>query len=547
MKRKPNIILIFADDLGYGDVSCFNENSKIHTRNIDSLAESGMKFKDSHATSALCTPSRYGLLTGRYNWRSRLKSYVIPGDSDTLIERDRKTIAHIMKDSGYRTAAVGKWHLGLEWTYKEGKDFKKFSLDPDNFEDHKYQFGRGGVFDPSCPFAEIEGLDIDYEKPIKYGPNDYGFDYFFGTSASLDQPPYVYIENSRIIGNPAVLSGLPDLDRAEDSQKHAWQMGPAAIGFVNKQVPVDMQNKVMELLDEFTDSDQPYFLYYPVHLVHGPLLPSDEFKGQSGIGDYGDFVLQLDHYVGQIIDILKAKDQFEDTVVIFTSDNGASGVAGFEELAEHGHNPSYHFKGKKADIWEGGHREPTIISYPREIEGGTETEQMTSHSDIYRTLANLLGAEVPEDAAEDSYSLIPVLKGERKSVREDIVHSSGNGGFSIRRGYWKLNLVAEGGGFDASYSLKDETKEDTHFRPCELFDLRDDISETENIIDKHPEVVKELKDALTEYIKRGRSTEGAAQKNQPNWPSGNWKQIYWMDGYDEYIDELNSSDENNEE
>ena len=219
--KKPNIVSIFADDLGYGDVSCFNPESKIKTRNIDRLAKEDMKLEDSHATSALCTPSRYGLLTGRYNWRSRLKSNVIPGDSQTLIEKDRKTIAHLLKEKGYKTATVGKWHLGLDWTLKKEKDYDKFSLDPSIFKEEKYQLGRNNYFDSMCSRAPLEGLDIDYSQPIQFGPLDYGFDYFFGTAASLDQPPYVYIENDQIIGDPVVLSGLPKLDRAGATQQHA--------------------------------------------------------------------------------------------------------------------------------------------------------------------------------------------------------------------------------------------------------------------------------------------------------------------------------------
>lgn len=527
VKRKPNIVLMFADDLGYGDVSSFNPNSKIQTQNIDALAADGMRFKDSHATSALCTPSRYGLLTGRYNWRSRLKSFVIRGDSETLIEKNRKTLAHLLKDNGYRTAAVGKWHLGMDWELKKENDLDRFSLDPEEFQKLDDQFGRNGNFDQSLQTAKIEGLDIDYTKPIKYGPNDFGFDYFFGTSASLDQPPYVYIENNRFMAQPTILYGLPNVARHNDSQQEAWQMGPADPKFNVEQVPVDMQNKVLGLLDDMGDREQPFFLYYPTHLVHGPLIPTEEFRGKSGLGLYGDFVLQLDAYVGQITAKLKEKGIFEDTIFIFTSDNGASAVAGFEDLLEQGHNPSHIFRGKKADVWEGGHREPTIISYPRIIAPGTSTSQMVSHSDWYRTIADILDVTVPDDAAEDSVSAIRLWQGFDKPLREDIVHSTGNGGFSIRRGFWKLNLVSNGGGFAAL--------NEKNFQPQELFDLRDDISETTNVIDKHPDIVKELTEILAEQVKNGRSTEGKTQKNEPNNPTGDWPQLEWMEDYETYI------------
>lgn len=534
VKRKPNIVLMFADDLGYGDVSSFNPNSKIHTKNIDALAAAGMRFKDSHATSALCTPSRYGLLTGRYNWRSRLKSFVVRGDSETLIEKNRQTLAHMLKDNGYRTAAVGKWHLGMDWALKKENDSDRFSLDPEEFQKLDDQFGRNGNFDQSLQTAKIEGLDIDYTKPIKYGPNDFGFDYFFGTSASLDQPPYVYIENNRFMAEPTILYGLPNVARHNDSQQEAWQMGPADPKFNVEQVPVDMQNKVLGLLDDMGDREQPFFLYYPTHLVHGPLIPTEEFRGKSGLGLYGDFVLQLDAYVGQITAKLKEKGIFEDTIFIFTSDNGASAVAGFDDLLEQGHNPSHIFRGKKADVWEGGHREPTIISYPRLIDPGTATSQMVSHSDWYRTIADILDVEVPDDAAEDSVSAIRLWQGIDKPLREDIVHSTGNGGFSIRRGFWKLNLVSNGGGFAAL--------NDKNFQPQELFDLRDDISETTNVIHKHPDIVKELTQILAEQVKNGRSTEGKPQKNEPNNPTGEWPQLEWMEDYDTYIQSFKKTD-----
>lgn len=541
MDKQPNVVLVFADDLGYGDVSCFNENSKVQTRNIDRLAAEGMRFEDSHATSALCTPSRYGLLTGRYNWRSQLKQYVLPGDSEPLIEKDRDTIAHMFKENGYKTAAVGKWHLGLGWTLKDEKDYEKYSLKKDRFKETDTQLGRNGNFDTQSPGPPIEGLDIDYNNLLQYSPLDYGFDYFFGTAASLDQPPYVYIENDQILGEPKVLSGLPKLDRITPYQNHSWQLGPFAPEYNVKETPVKMQEKVLDLLDQFTKDqhNQPFFLYYPTHLVYGPLLPADAFKGKSGIEDYGDFVLQLDHYVGEIIDKLKEENIFDETVFIFTSDNGASTIIDFEDLEKKGHYPSYHFRGSKGDIWEGGHREPTIMSYPPMIEAGSVSNHIVSHSDIYRTLADLINYDLSNEVAEDSFSALPVWKGQNEGSRKDIIHSSGNGGFSIRRSFWKLNIVQSGGGSDESYDVdkeaESEGKQDYDvFEPAELFDLKSDISEQNNVIDQYPDLVKDLTETLENYIRKGRSTKG---KERSNYKPTHWEQIKWMKYFEEQIQE----------
>ncbi|SEJ29120.1 Arylsulfatase A [Bhargavaea ginsengi] len=530
-QNKPNVVLILADDLGYGDVSSFNPDSKIKTSNIDALAGAGMRFMDSHATSALCTPSRYGLLTGRYNWRSRLKSFVCPGDSEPLIEKSRRTMAQMLKDQGYQTAAVGKWHLGLGWHLKDEYDFDRFGLNADEFAVPETRMGRDGNFDPTIGLIDMEGLDIDYSKPIAHGPLQMGFDYFYGTPASLDQPPFVYIENDRVVEEPTEITGVPGLDRIGASQQKAWQIGVKAPHFIHEEVPANMQNKVLELIEQFAEGDRPFFLYYPVHLVHGPILPLPEFEGKSGIGDYGDWVLQLDAYVGQITDKLKEKGLFGNTIFIFTSDNGASGVADFSSLIKQGHNPSHHFRGHKSDIWEGGHREPTIVSYPPMIKGGTSSNHMVSLSDLYRTLAELTGAEIGDNEAEDSVSNLTIWKGNEQSIRNDIVHSSGNGGFSIRKGHWKLNLVTDGGGMDL-------IGPDISFMPSELFDLSRDVKELQNVIDQHPDIIESLMNDLKDYVKNGRSTPGGPQQNERNNPTGKWRQLEWMDGYGDYIEEF---------
>lgn len=545
--KKPNIILFFADDLGIGDVSAFNPDSGIRTKNIDKLAERGMKFTDSHATSALCTPSRYGLLTGRYNWRSRLKSSVIPGDSLSLIEKGRNTIASLLKSYGYNTAAVGKWHLGMDFELKEGgKDYEAYGLDPERWEKDMPEDQKGRPdFGNTTQEPIIRGLDIDYTKPIKYGPNDYGFDYFLGTNASLDQGPYVVIENNKILSEPIYVMGNPDISRLADDNPKAIEPGVAAPEHNPYHLPDQLQAKVMEILDDYMDDDKPFFLYYPNHLVHGPIVPHRRFRGKSGLGDYGDFILQLDSYVGEIIDKLDQAGEFDNTIFIFTSDNGVSSIAGLDDLENKGHKSSMDFRGHKMHIWEGGHREPTIVSYPKMIRRGSESNHVVSHSDLYATLGELLDTNIGDDTAEDSISNLPLWQGEDKEVRKDIVHSAANGGFSIRRDFWKLILTTDGG-LNMGYSRDPESFKDV-FKPTELYNLEDDISEENNVIDKHPEIVNDLRDSLAKYIKEGRSTEGTPQTNQPDRPTGAWEQLAWMDDYEDYVTSVNEIDEGEED
>lgn len=522
--KQPNVILMFVDDLGYGDISAFNENGKIHTPNINALTEGGIRFTDSHACSALCTPSRYGLLTGRYNWRSRLKCLVLPGDSEPLIEKDRMTMAHLFQQNGYHTACVGKWHLGLEWQLKEQPSPADFGEDARSYEplSKRPRMGRDGHFH----FGDgvpVDGLDIDFTRPITFGPNQFGFEYFYGLPASLDQPPYVYVENDHVLEQPDHMTGEYHLDRDGATQQTQWQRGPIAPGYHHEQVLPDMNNKVLDLIDEYSADDKPFFIYYPTPAVHGPLLPTPEFKGKSGLNLYADVVLQVDDMVRQISEKLKANDIFEDTIFIFTSDNGCSGVADYPFLLEHGHNPSYIFRGKKFDIYEGGHRVPTIVHYPAMIRGAQVCDSNVCHVDFFRTFADMLGVALPDEAAEDSISNLPIWTGKETKVREDIVYSAGAGFFAIQKGPWKLELC-EGTGAGGPLFGMIAQKKSLPPQGFQLYNLETDIGETTNVIDQHPELVAELKQLLTEHSVHGRSTPGKDQKNfEPEyWPQINW-------------------------
>lgn len=504
MNKKPNVILMFIDDLGYGDVSCFNENSKLHTPNIDALSNRGVRLTDCHATSALCTPSRYGLLTGRYNWRSRLKRGVLPGGSEPLIENGRMTLGNLFRNNGYFTAAVGKWHLGLGWERQE-IDGSRYGIEDETKEKLKRSGAEGFLLD---------GMNINFTKPLKVSPNDYGFDYFFGTAASLDQPPYTYIENRQVLAVPDHITGVFPLDRIGATQPQLWQRGPAAPNYDFEKVIGDMNHKVLDLIDDH--AGEPFFIYYPTHAVHGPLLPPKDFQGKSGLNVYGDMVLYLDHLVGTITDKLKERGVWEDTVFIFASDNGCSGIADYPFLKANGHNPSYMFRGKKADIYEGGHRVPAIISWPGHFRAGEQCQEMACLSDIFSTFAHYFHCELPENAAEDSVNLLPALA-EGIPVRHSVVHSSGDGSFSIRTKDWKLELCRHAGSGMSANSPDPSTTDEI---PYQLYCMKDDVGEKLNVAADRPDVCLELAGELMNIIESGRTTRGAVQENAGTdaWP-----------------------------
>lgn len=534
-QHRPNILFVLADDLGQGDVSCFNPEAQWETPYVDRVAAEGMRFTDSHATSALCTPSRYGALTGRYNWRSRLKSMVLTGDSETLIEHDRSTLPTMLQDQGYRTAVVGKWHLGLDWQLREGGDsYESFGVNPEEHPMPENRIGRDGNFDANR-WHDVEGTDIDYSKPVQRGPNQMGFDYSFITAASLDQPPYVYIENGQPQGIPTVFGGDQyTLDRRTDAHQQQIQKGPMVEGYDVNQVAQDFQDKTLDVLDDFLAGDEPWFLYAPSHLVHGPIIPNKPWQGRSGISAYGDFVLQLDEYFGQMVAKIDDAGAAEDTIVIFTSDNGASGVAGLPSLRAEGHDPSNGWRGHKTDIWEGGHREPFVVRWPGRIEAGSTSHQMVTHADLYATVAELLDVEIPGNVAEDSVSGLSLWLGDEQPVRDHLVSHSGGGGFAIRRGDWKLEFTTTGDGMDAMYEVA-TGGEQTKYEAAQLYDLASDPAENNNVIDQHPQLVAELTELLAELISSGRSTPGPEQPNMRNNPDGEWPQIGWMPNAEEVV------------
>ena len=423
----PNIVYVLCDDLGYGDVKCLNAGGKIATPHCDRLAAEGMIFTDAHSSSAVCTPTRYGILTGRYNWRSRLKSGVLGGMSPPLIEAGRLTVPSFLRQHGYHTAAVGKWHLGMNWPLKP--DARPF--------DDKIENG-------------ADGWRVDFSKPIANGPNSVGFDYFFGIAASLDMVPYTFIENDRVTALPTVDKAFPMMaGRAgKDTRK-----GPAAAEFEAVKVLPTLTKKAVEIIGERAAAareGKPFFLYLALNAPHTAIAPGAEWEGKSGLNPYADFVMQVDATLGAVLAALEKGGLAENTLVIFTSDNGCSPEAKFDELLAKGHNPSDRFRGTKADIFDGGHRIPFIVRWPARVKAGQTSDQLICLTDLFATCAEILGEKLPGTAAEDSVSILPALLGEDTApLREAIVHHSINGSFAIRQGNWKLELCADSGGWSA--------------------------------------------------------------------------------------------------
>ncbi len=445
--KYPNIVYILADDLGYGDVSALNKNSKIHTQAIDKLADEGMIFTDAHSGSAVCTPTRYGILTGRYAWRSRLKNGVLWSYDEHLIDTGRITVASLLKSHGYNTACIGKWHLGLDW-------------------------------------AKDTNNRVDYSKPIKNGPNSNGFDYFFGITASLDIPPYVYIENDRVTMQPK--------DTIEaNSGKAFWRRSEIAPDFKMEEVLPKLTSKAVTYINQQKENNAPFFLYFALPAPHTPILPTVKFQGKSKTNEYGDFVLMVDDVVAQIEKAIKLAGLENNTLIIFTSDNGCSPGADFKELDSLGHHPSHVFRGAKADIYEGGHRIPFIAKWPGKINAKQTYDYTICLTDFMATCAAIVGDSLPSNAAEDSYNFLPVLLSENSvvPVREATVHHSVNGSFSIRQGKWKLIFCAGSGGW--SSPRPKETKK-LGLYPVQLYNLEKDIAEENNVAEHNPEVVKRL-------------------------------------------------------
>ena len=492
----PNVVLIFADDMGYGDVTCYDAKSKIHTPNLDRLAKAGMRFTDAHSASAVCTPSRYALLTGRYAWRTGLKSGVLGGFSQPLIEKGRMTLAHLFQDKGYRTACIGKWHLGMDWA--------------------------GGIRGENGYSMRNTSEGIDFTKPIQNTAIVNGFDEYFGIAASLDMPPYVFIRNDRVTEQPT--SSLKEEDKG-------GRQGPAVPGWRHKHVMPTLTDEVISFLQR--NKQSPFFVYMPLNAPHTPHAPGDAFVGKSKLDIYGDFMVEVDHHIGRVMDELDRLKLSDNTLVIVTSDNGPE-TNMYQRRNEFGHDSSSHFLGAKRDNWEGGHRVPFIARWPGVIEPGSKCDTPFCLVDMMATFAEMVSVELPHDQGVDSVSILPLMQGESGDSREDhaIIHHSSTGRFAIRRGDWKLLLHAGSGGNGYAAGQRSSryngTIEQKSFSTAnrQLYNMQADPDETTNLIEKRPEVVAGLTALASEYVRKGRSTPGSQQKTVlQNWPQLDWLSV----------------------
>ena len=479
---KPNVIYILADDLGYGDLA--HAGGKAATPHCDRLAREGMRFTDSHTTSSVCTPTRYGILTGRYNWRSTLKKSVLWGMSEPLIESKRLTVPGFLRKQGYHTGVVGKWHLGLGWQMLPNGEKRK----------------------PKTGAPKGDGWQIDYDKKVTGGPLAIGFDESYIIPASLDMFPYLYLKNDK----PTAWA---------NTTKAFHRPGPAAEDFEAVNCLIDFARESRAYIASRAQSKKPFFLYLPFTSPHTPIVPSKKWQGKSSIGKYGDFLMETDWVVGQVLAELDKQKLTDNTIVIFTADNGCSPAAKIPDLVAKGHKPNAHWRGHKADIFEGGHRTPFLVRWPGKVKAGSTSSETICTTDLYATLADILGQRnaIPARAGEDSFSFLTTLRGEtnRKARRPFTIHHSINGSFAIRRGPWKLALCPGSGGWSGpkpAAAFKSKT-----LPLVQLYNLETDPTEKTNLREKHPELVKDLAVLLATAIRNGRTNPGRKQSNE-GWP-----------------------------
>lgn len=473
----PNIVVILADDMGYGDIQAYNPASTIATPNLNQLCQEGMRFTDAHTPSSVCTPTRYGLLTGRYPWRSRLKRFVLSGYSPHLIEPDRQTIASLLQEQGYTTGVVGKWHLGLDWAWNE-----------EGFPENGNRLG----------FVPEAGA-IDYSRGVSVGAVQNGFDYSYIIPASLDIPPYVYLENNQLIGIPDSIypgSGFP----------YYIRRGETGAGFEFDKTLQHLTEKASNFIRQQSQTSSPFFLYMPLTAPHKPALPHADYAGQSGLGPYADLVMEVDASIGTVMKTLKEAGIEDNTLVIYTSDNGSYMYRYEEQEADHvtdhtqqgyfarNHQANENWRGTKADIWEAGHRVPFIVRYPGVAAAGSQQNQSICLTDVLASICELVGIQEESIQAEDSYSFLPLMTGGIVD-RPPIVHHSVAGMFSLRKGTYKMIFGNGSGG-------RQQPRGELWGKPYQLFDLKVDPTESSDLAetDKASSIMGEMKKDLINIL-----------------------------------------------
>lgn len=469
-ESRPNIILIVADDLGWGDLGCYGA-TRIPTPNLDALAANGVRVDDAHSSSSVCTPSRYSIMTGRYAWRGPLKKGVLGPHGPAIIERGRTTLASLLRDAGYATGAFGKWHLGLGWQRIEGPELDAFGADA----------AAAIAWDPLAGPVD-DGADIDYLKPFTHGPLELGFDQFFGISGSLDMPPYCFLSQDRTVGVPSIPKELAPGQRP----------GLAVEDWADDQIDVEFVKHAVKWLEE--ERNQPFFLYLSTAAPHRPCVPPAFARGRTGAGPRGDGVFVVDWMAGQVVGALEKTGQTENTIVIFTSDNGAS--LRFPAEGDPAHKPNGDWRGQKADAWEGGHREPLIVRWPARLAAGGTLRGAVCLTDLMPTIAAAVGVQLPAGSSEDGTNLLPLLEATDDASTPDrvIVHHTNNGSFAVRQGRYKAIFSTGSGGFTEPVGHQ-------AWPPAEqgqLYDLVDDPGETRNLWADEPLMASRFFELLKE-------------------------------------------------
>ncbi|CAL1518703.1 arylsulfatase [Chitinophaga sp. MM2321] len=480
-QEPPNIVYILADDLGYGDVSIYNPASKISTPNIDRLAVEGIRFMDAHAPSSVCTPSRYGILTGRYCWRSRLPQGVLRGYGRALIAENQLTIGTLLRQYNYTTAAIGKWHLGLNWVVKKGHE-------------HALQLRENNA-DHARIITDMDTSDIVFSQPVEDGPREHGFDYSYILPASLDMPPYGYLRNDTLT---AFLSAETKGNEVhdKDSPNYAvgafWRPGKMAATFDFEQVLPGFTDHAIDYIRQQAHATKPFFLYFAMPAPHTPWLPAKAYNGKSGAGLYGDYVTMMDDMVGKVLQAIDSSGLSSNTIVIFTSDNGPYWRP--SSIEKYNHRAAGIYRGMKADIWEGGHRVPFIVRWPSKIKAGSSSNITTTLTNLIATCSELVGGPKRVKSAIDSYSILPALLGTQDTadIPQIVIHESSQGMYAIRQGPWKFIDGLGSGGFSPPVSEAPVP----NGPKGQLYHLGDDPSESKNLYLDHPDKVNLLKRLL---------------------------------------------------